>query len=36
MTDYERHLTELHQAKEEADILFELLAYGILRIEPKA
>lgn len=33
MADYERHLSELQEAKEEADILFELLAYGILRIE---
>ncbi len=31
--DYENHLAELQQAKEEADILFELLAYGILQIE---
>ncbi len=31
--DYERHLAELQHAKEEADILFELLAYGVLRIE---
>ena len=35
IADYERHLSELHRAKEEADILFELLAYGILRIEPR-
>lgn len=33
LADYERHLAELQQAKEEADILFELLAYGILQIE---
>lgn len=33
LADYERHLAELQQAKEEADILFELLAYGILKIE---
>ena len=31
--DYERHLSELQEAKEEADILFELLAYGVLKIE---
>lgn len=28
--DYEMHMEELEQAKEKADILFELLAYGIL------
>lgn len=33
MADYERHLAELQEAKEEADILFELLAYGVLKIE---
>lgn len=33
LADYERHFAELQQAKEEADILFELLAYGILQIE---
>ena len=33
LADDERHLAELQQAKEEADILFELLAYGILQIE---
>ena len=31
--DYGHHLAELQHAKEEADILFELLAYGVLRIE---
>ncbi len=33
MVDYERHLSELQEAKEETDILFELLAYGVLKIE---
>lgn len=32
--DYENHMMQLQQAKEKADILFELLAYGILIIEP--
>lgn len=33
IADYEKHLSELQDAREEADILFELLAYGVLRIE---
>ena len=33
IADYERRMSELRAAKEEADILFELLAYGILKIE---
>jgi len=33
IADYEKHLSELQDAKKEADILFELLAYGVLRIE---
>ena len=33
--DYEMHMEQLQQAKERADILFELLAYGLLVIEPK-
>ena len=33
IADYERHLAELEAAKGEADILFELLAYGVLKIE---
>lgn len=33
MADYEKHLKDLQEAKEKADILFELLAYGVIRIE---
>lgn len=33
IADYERHMQELQEAKERADILFELLAYGIIKIE---
>ncbi len=33
MVDYEKHLQELKEAEKKADILFELLAYGILVIE---
>ena len=32
--DYISHLTDLHEAREKADILFELLAYGMLVIRP--
>ena len=32
--DFEYHMDLLQQAKEKADILFELLAYGLLVIEP--
>ena len=32
VADYEKHFSELQDAKREADILFELLAYGVLRI----
>lgn len=32
--DFEQHMEQLQQAKEKADILFELLAYGLLIIEP--
>lgn len=31
--DYEAHMAKLHRARQSADILFELLAYGILVIE---
>lgn len=33
--DYEVHMAELQNAKTRADILFELLAYGLLVIEPE-
>lgn len=32
--DFKQHMEQLQQAREKADILFELLAYGILVIEP--
>lgn len=32
--DYQIHMRELEQAREKADILFELLAYGVLIISP--
>lgn len=32
--DFEQHMEQLQQAKAKADILFELLAYGLLIIEP--
>ena len=32
--DFEQHMEQLQQAKVKADILFELLAYGLLIIEP--
>ena len=32
--DFEQHMEELQQAKTRADILFELLAYGMLIVEP--
>lgn len=32
--DFELHMMQLQQAKEKVDILFELLAYGLLVIEP--
>lgn len=32
--DYDIHMTKLQNAKNSADILFELLAYGLLVIEP--
>ena len=32
--DFELHMDELQQAKTRADILFELLAYGMLIVEP--
>ena len=32
--DFEQHMEELQQAKSRADILFELLAYGMLIVEP--
>ena len=35
IADYERHMADLQKAKEEADILFELLAYGILKVKPE-
>lgn len=31
--DFEYHMTKLEEAKEKADILFELLSYGLLEIE---
>ena len=34
--DYEAHMKQLEEAKEKADILFELIAYGLLRVEPEA
>ncbi len=32
VVDFEKHMHELQEAKEQADILFELLAYGIIKI----
>ena len=32
--DYDIHMAQLQEAKAKADILFELLAYGLLVIEP--
>ena len=32
--DFEQHMEQLQEAKAKADILFELLAYGLLVIEP--
>ena len=32
--DYDLHMAQLQKAKESADILFELLAYGMLVVEP--
>jgi hypothetical protein len=34
--DYEAHMQKLQKARQSADILFELLAYGILVIENSA
>ena len=31
--DYDYHMAKLEEAKEKADILFELLSYGLLEIE---
>ena len=33
MEDFEQHMEQLQQAKDKADILFELLAYGMLVVE---
>ena len=33
MEDYELHMEQLQQARDKADILFELLAYGMLIVE---
>ena len=33
--DYDIHMNQLQNAKNKADILFELLAYGLLSIEPE-
>ena len=32
--DYDLHMHQLEEAKSRADILFELLAYGVLDVEP--
>ena len=32
--DYDLHMHQLEDAKSKADILFELLAYGVLDVEP--
>ena len=33
IVDYERHMQKLQEEKEQTDILFELLAYGVIKIE---
>lgn len=33
--DYEMHLSSLQNANEKADILFDILAYGLLIVESK-
>lgn len=34
--DYDLHMHQLEEAKSRADILFELLAYGVLDVEPES
>ena len=34
--DYDLHMHQLEEAKNRADILFELLAYGVLDVEPES